>query len=254
MDNTNQFEDFDVQVNDVHQSNVEETPAETPVETVNPEEPVVVETEESASQEETSVPEEAAEPAEVVEPVEAEVVVEEEPAQPKEDAEALIKSLLEQIENLSRQNELLQKKFDQKIAQDEHKAQLFDKMYAELQSYKTDLYAKLLKPFVLSTITLLDDTNTFLGKLGENESAQAEKFLRTMPDDLIEILEANGVVLYEDDSDKFNPKTQRVVKQVPTDKPELDTVIAKRVRKGYNWNGVNLKPEMVWIYKFKPEA
>lgn len=254
MDNTNQFEDFDVQVNDVPQSNVEEAPVETPVETVNSEEPVVVETEEPASQEETSVPEDAVEPAEVVEPVETEVVVEEEPAQPKEDAEALVKSLLEQIENLSRQNELLQKKFDQKIAQDEHKAQLFDKMYAELQSYKTDLYAKLLKPFVLSTITLLDDTNTFLGKLGENESVQAEKFLRTMPDDLIEILEANGVVLYEDDSDKFNPKTQRVVKQVPTDKPELENTIAKRVRKGYSWNGVNLKPEMVWIYKFKPEA
>ena len=166
----------------------------------------------------------------------------------------LINTLLERIESLNQQNELLLKKFDGKIAEDEHKAQLFDKMYNELQSYKTDLYAKILKPFILSTITLLDDTNTFIGKLGENESALAEKYLRTMPDDLIDILESNGVVLYEDDVDKFNPRTQRVVKQVPTDNPELDNFIVKRIRKGYNWNGINLKPELVWIYKFKQET
>ena len=75
-----------------------------------------------------------------------------------------------------------------------------------------------------------------------------------MPDDLIDILESNDVVLYEDDVDKFNPRTQRVVKQVPTDNPELDNFIVKRIRKGYNWNGINLKPELVWIYKFKQET
>ena len=62
------------------------------------------------------------------------------------------------------------------------------------------------------------------------------------------------MVLYEDDVDKFNPRTQRVVKQVPTDNPDLDNFIVKRIRKGYSWNGVNLKPELVWIYKFKQEA
>ena len=75
-----------------------------------------------------------------------------------------------------------------------------------------------------------------------------------MPDDLIDILESNGVVLYEDDVDKFNPRNQRVVKQVPTDNPDLDNFIVKRVRKGYSWNGVNLKPELVWIYKFKHDT
>lgn len=145
-------------------------------------------------------------------------------------------------------------KFEKKIHEDTHKNELFDKMYNELQGYKTDLYAKILKPFILSTITLIDDTNSFIGKLGENESALAEKYLRAMPEDLIDILESNGVVLYEDDVDKFNPRTQRVVKQVPTDNPDFDNLIAKRVRKGYSWNGVNLKPELVWIYKFKQDS
>lgn len=238
MDNTKEFEDFDIEVNEVSQSNVEEVLEETPMETVSSEESV--ESENIVDSE----------------PVDNSPTIEEEKQQPMESINPndLVNTLLERIDCLSQQNELLQKKFDGKIAEDEHKAQLFDKMYNELQSYKTDLYAKILKPFILSTITLLDDTNTFIGKLGENESALAEKYLRTMPDDLIDILESNGVVLYEDDVDKFNPRTQRVVKQVPTDNPDLDNFIVKRIRKGYSWNGVNLKPELVWIYKFKQEA
>ena len=238
MDNTKEFEDFDIEVNEVSQSNVEEVLEETPMETVSSEESV--ESENIVDSE----------------PVDNSSTIEEEEQQPMESINPndLVNTLLERIDCLSQQNELLQKKFDGKIAEDEHKAQLFDKMYNELQSYKTDLYAKILKPFILSTITLLDDTNTFIGKLGENESALAEKYLRTMPDDLIDILESNGVVLYEDDVDKFNPRTQRVVKQVPTDNPDLDNFIVKRIRKGYSWNGVNLKPELVWIYKFKQEA
>lgn len=238
MDNTKEFEDFDIEVNEVSQSNVEEALEETPMETVSYEESV--ESENIVDSE----------------PVDNSPTIEEEKQQPMESINPndLVNTLLERIDCLSQQNEFLQKKFDGKIAEDEHKAQLFDKMYNELQSYKTDLYAKILKPFILSTITLLDDTNTFICKLGENESILAEKYLRTMPDDLIDILESNGVVLYEDDVDKFNPRTQRVVKQVPTDNPDLDNFIVKRIRKGYSWNGVNLKPELVWIYKFKQET
>ena len=238
MDNTKEFEDFDVEVNEVSQSNVEEISEVTPVETPLSEESAECENVVDSEKNDDSPTIEEVEP----QPMDS--------TNPND----LINTLLERIESLNQQNELLLKKFDGKIAEDEHKAQLFDKMYNELQSYKTDLYAKILKPFILSTITLLDDTNTFIGKLGENESALAEKYLRTMPDDLIDILESNGVVLYEDDVDKFNPRTQRVVKQVPTDNPDLDNFIVKRIRKGYSWNGVNLKPELVWIYKFKQEA
>lgn len=232
MENTNEIEDFYVEVNEAAQPKEETFSEETTIETVVSNE---LTEQEEPSEAEQKVP---SEDGKVAAPV---------------NSTDLINTLLERIDSLSQQNELLQKKFDSKIAEDEHKAQLFDKMYNELQSYKTDLYAKILKPFVLSTITLLDDTNTFLGKLGENESALAEKYLRSMPDDLVDVLEANGVTLYEDDVDAFNPKTQRVVKKIPTDDPERDNTIAKRLRKGYNWNGVNLKPELVWIYKYNQE-
>ena len=40
MDNTKEFEDFDIEVNEVSQSNVEEVLEETPMETVSSEESV----------------------------------------------------------------------------------------------------------------------------------------------------------------------------------------------------------------------
>ncbi len=218
MEGTNKFEDFNVEVN--------KSPQEEEAVT-NANETEVLQTPETA--------EPAAE--------EVSTTLSDEPD---------VHQLLAEFAALKEQNELLMKKFDTKIAQDEHKARLFDKMYDELQSYKTDLYAKMLKPFILSTISVIDDTNTFISKLGEGDAEKAEQYLRSLPEDLADILEANGVVLYEDESEKFNPRTQRAVKQVPTDNPELENTIAKRLRKGYNWNGVNLRPEFVWIYKFKP--
>ncbi len=141
--------------------------------------------------------------------------------------------------------------FERKIENDTHKAALFDKMYDELQSYKADIYAKILKPFVLSTITLIDDTNAFLGKLEENDSRKAEKYLRGIPDDLLDILELNGVETYEEEGETFNPRTQKAMKSVVTDNPDLNKHIAKRLRPGYRWNGSILKPELVQIYKYE---
>lgn len=141
-------------------------------------------------------------------------------------------------------------RFEEKILVDEHKNALFDKLYDELQTYKTDIYSKILKPFVLRTITLIDDTNLFLSKLGEDDSQKAMSYLRGITDDLIDILEVNGVDLYEEEAEVFNPRTQKAIKIVPTDNPDLDKHIACRVRKGYSWQGAVLKPELIYLYKY----
>lgn len=150
-------------------------------------------------------------------------------------------------ENLLR----LEEKFDKKIAEDAHKNSLFDKMYEELASYKKDLYAKLVGPFINETISLLDDYERLIERIDTIDYEKLKKYVMGIPDDLESILDNNGVERYTDDTEKFNPKTQRVVKTIPTGNLELDNVIAERTRKGYRWNGVMLKPEMVKIYKYK---
>jgi len=145
----------------------------------------------------------------------------------------------------------LEEKFDKKIAEDTHKNGLFDKMYEELASYKKDLYAKLVGPFVNETISLLDDYERLIERIDSIDYERLKKYVMGIPDDLENILDNNGVQRYTDDTEKFNPKTQRVVKTIPTGNLELENVIAERARKGYRWNGVMLKPEMVKIYKYK---
>lgn len=144
----------------------------------------------------------------------------------------------------------LKNRFERKIAVDEHKNALFDKMYDELQTYKTDIYAKILKPFVIRTITLINDINIFLSRLGENKSPEAENFLREIPDDLIDILDMAGVDIYEEESDVFNPRTQKAIKIIPTDNPDLDKHIACRIQKGYSWQNSILRLELIHLYKY----
>lgn len=145
----------------------------------------------------------------------------------------------------------LDEKFDKKIAEDTHKNSLFDKMYEELATYKKDLYAKLVGPFINETISLLDDYERLIERIDTVDHDKLKKYVIGIPDDLESILDNNGVERYSDDTEKFNPKTQRVIKTIPTGNVEWENVIAERTRKGYRWNGVTLKPEMVKIYKYK---
>ena len=160
------------------------------------------------------------------------------------------------LSEIVRMLEALNAKFDDRIAYDKHKDELFDKMYAELATYKNDLYAKIMKPFVTAAISLLDDTNTFITRLENNPTEsdpdKMRKFINNLPLDLEDILENNGVELYTDPTEVFDPRTQRAVRTEPTAVEADDKRIIARVRQGYRWNGSIVRPEMVVISKYKP--
>lgn len=153
---------------------------------------------------------------------------------------------LEDIANLL---EILQRKFDEKIAIDEHKNELFDKLYKERDEYKNDLYGKLLKPFIIGCLDIIIDLKNYTSKMETYDVERSLNYLKTLPDDLVELLENNGVELYSDEGDTFNPRTQRAKKIVPIEDPALNNTIAERIEKGYSWNGVVLRPEMVAVYR-----
>lgn len=143
----------------------------------------------------------------------------------------------------------LQKKFDEKIAVDEHKNGLFDKLYKERDEYKNDLYGKLLRPFILGSIEIINDLRLYISKMDTYDVERSLNYLKTLPDDIVELLENNGVELYSEESETFNPRTQRAKKIVSTEDASLNNSIAERIEKGYSWNGVVLRPEMVAVYR-----
>jgi len=144
----------------------------------------------------------------------------------------------------------LNRKFDEKIARDTHKNALFDKMYAELCTYKNDIYQKMLKPIVMNIIELIDDTNKFIRDVSPDDTKNIYKSLCMIPDDLLEILERNGIEAFHNESDEYNPETQRQLKTVPTEKPEMDNKVESRICQGYKWDGTVIKHEMIQCYKY----
>lgn len=160
-------------------------------------------------------------------------------------------TIIELINSLKFSFAQLDEKFDKKIAEDTYKNALFDKMYDELASYKKDLYAKLVGPFINETISLIDDYERLIERIDTIDQDKLIKYIKGIPEDLEGILDNNGVERYSDDTEKFNPKTQRVIKTIPTGNKDKDNVISERTRKGYRWNGVMLKPEIVKIFKYK---
>lgn len=171
-------------------------------------------------------------------------VAPEEDNSPKEDAGLTLEDIAKLIETL-------QKKFDEKIAVDEHKNGLFDKLYKERDEYKNDLYGKLLKPFITGCLDIINDLRVYTSKMETYDVERSLNYLKTLPDDLIELLENNGVELYEEDGNTFNPRTQRAKRIVPTEDAALNNTIAERIEKGFSWNGAVLRPEMVSVYRLK---
>lgn len=220
-------------------------PVSTPVPESQPAEPQTIEP--APIVEDAPVPEESA-----VEPVVSEAPEPEINESPEEES---LKPAPEEkgpsLADIASLIEGLQKKFDEKIAVDEHKNGLFDKLYKERDEYKNDLYGKLLKPFITGCIEIINDLRMYVSKMDTYDVERSLNYLRTLPDDIVELLENNGVELYSEESDAFNPRTQRAKKIVPTEDASLNNTIAERFEKGYSWNGVVLRPEMVAVYRIK---
>lgn len=167
--------------------------------------------------------------------------------------DARIESLEKKIESLTAAVETLSAGLDENFKYATQKEELFDRMYSEMAKYKDDLYAKLLKPFILETITILDDYRRTLERLDTLTPEQLHKSIRNIPADLEDLLENNGVdiLISEGENPLFDRKLHQVVRTVETDNPELDGRIAKLLRPGYAWNGTILRQEKVELYKLK---
>ncbi len=142
---------------------------------------------------------------------------------------------------------------DEKFARATQTAELFDRMYSEMAKYKDDLYAKLLKPFILEAVTILEDYRKTLDRLDSLTLDQIKKTLRNIPADMEDLLENNGVdiLISEGENPPYDRKLHQVIRTVETDNPELDGKIAKKLRPGYAWNGTILRQEKVEVYKLK---
>ncbi len=219
--------------NEVAAPQVEETPSEVP----------------TPQEVETPITEEVQEP--TAEPTQEEEVVEEaeEPVQESEptviDA-AQVMALFEALSN----------KFDRKIATDEHKNGLFDKMYAELRDLREDPYRKTMKPIFMDLILFCDSLKRLVSKYDvapSPEEIEAKyKRLRSefskISNHIEDILYNHGVEGFESKMcDDFNPKLQQAKVTTPTENDEENRKVVESLTPGYYWDEQLLRKETVHI-------
>lgn len=148
--------------------------------------------------------------------------------------------------------------FKQKIQHTAHEEKIVDQMHAELQKYKDDMYAQLVRPILLDIIEIRDS----IRRVSENFASKPEEErvvpLKTFSDytfDIQDVLEKNNITIYDSkDGDDFNALKHRAIKKVTTPVEELHGKIAESLSSGYEYLGKTISPEKVVVYIYqKPE-
>jgi molecular chaperone GrpE len=153
----------------------------------------------------------------------------------------------EKLDELQGQVGNLLSAFEDKIRFDAGREAIIDRLHAELQEYKSDLALKILRPLALEVIGLQDDIGkTIAAPRPEGDPIVAA--LSVLRDDIDDVLYRGGFESFSADGPEFDPKRQRVVRAVPTTDPARDRVVAERLRKGFEYQGRVIRPEMVNVY------
>ena len=157
----------------------------------------------------------------------------------------------------------LKQKFDEKIAVDTYKNQLFDKMYAELQTLKNDPYTKTLKPIFMDIITFIDTMHSVVSKYDETPAEEEllplyqklRKEIYKVGGHLEDLLYNYGIEPYSAKAgDEFDPRTQQSKKTTQTDNPEEHKKIVTSLSSGYTWNAQLLRRESVHVSLCESQA
>jgi len=146
----------------------------------------------------------------------------------------------------------LKKEFQSKIKYDEQKEKTITKLHDELQIYKRDLYKKMLLPLINDLIHFTIRSEKDMEFLKDVPADKLQERMYDFLDDLRDILERQGVEPFKLDDDDFNPKKQKILKTIDTDKKELDKKVANHKFHGYEWDEKIIKHEMVELYTYIP--
>lgn len=160
------------------------------------------------------------------------------------------------LDMLSSSMERLESEFRSKIKYDKHKELIIDKLHGELQEYKNNLVKKLIQPIVMDIIHLMDDINKLVMHHAQKDpslldSTKLLELIKSIPSDLQDILEKQGVESYGGTDKIFTPAYQRIAGTVVTADQSKDKTVSKTVRTGYMWEGNVIRPEMVEVYIYK---
>lgn len=147
----------------------------------------------------------------------------------------------------------LRQDFEAKVKYDMSKERLIESLHRELQTYREGLHFRVLRPVFTDLITMHDDIGKVINTVPPGSDALFEQLRQTLTmfQEMVEdILRRNGAESFTVEGTAFQPSRQRILRVVPTTDFALDKQIARRVRKGFSYEEIVLRAEVVETYKY----
>lgn len=151
----------------------------------------------------------------------------------------------------------LESLFLERIAYDEHKNELFDKLYEDKKRYENDVIASVTDPILMDLIQVIEEVRAQIAKLPseatqENYDKLIKKY-KDLPLRLEDVLYEYDVEPYEVEGDIPDMKLQKVVHAIETTDEEAAGKVAARLTVGYKKGNRVIKSERINVYKVTRE-
>lgn len=171
------------------------------------------------------------------------------------DDSATQKELLEKLDAVQKAIAGLQQTFDEKIAEDAHKNDLFDNMHRELTRYQNGAMDKIVDTMALDIIQLVDTTKGHIRVYEKKEPTEDNykrllRIVKGIAEDLQDILYRQNIESYRVEGHEVDVRRQKIIQTIPTDDQSKDNLVAVRVADGYEKDGKVLRPERIKIFKY----
>ena len=158
-------------------------------------------------------------------------------------------------ETFSTQLSGLEQLFSKRIMQTDYEDKIIDQMHSELQKYREDMYAQLVRPILLDIIEVRDSIMRIAATYQKKPEGERDIPNKTFADysyDLQDILEKNNVEIFRSKiGDNFTPVRQRVIKKEITHDKTLHGKIAESMSCGYCYTGRVISAEKVSVYYYE---
>ena len=157
---------------------------------------------------------------------------------------------------LLKEMQSLRQDFDAKVKYDQSKERLIETLHRELQTYQEGLHFRVLRPVFTDLMTLYDDISKLVEgiSVGDNGSEAVIQRMVIFQETVEDILRRNGAESFTVEGQNFQPNRQRALRVIPTPEPMQDKQIARRVRKGFIYEDIVLRSEIVEVYKYTPAS
>jgi molecular chaperone GrpE len=153
---------------------------------------------------------------------------------------------------LSEKLQSLETLFSRRLSYDAGKEKILDKLHAELQDYKSDIYAKLTRPIFYDIAVVLDDIRKIRSGLDTEKQSDSDALVASIAESLVFLLDKYEVLPYASEpGTKYDATKQRMVRTKGTSDPTQVGLIAESISDGYLQNDQVIYPEKIVAYKLE---